>query len=170
MSSLSLSLIETTLSERVPKLYNFLSTQDIDNIQKHFKKHKSAGLSYEKFRSLLARFNIAYSDEAFRNVCLKIDLDRDNVVNWSEFIAYFILELENDDNAKLPIYILSIIPPIPKPANVLSTTLQSSAARINFMGGSSTDGKYVTIGCYGEVHFWTSKWKLERTCYAGKSC
>lgn len=159
------SLIETTLSERVPKLYNFLSTQDIDNIQKHFKKQKLAGLSFEKFRSLLARFNIVYSDGAFRNVCLKIDLDRDNVVNWSEFIAYFILELENDDNAKAR---LSIIPPIPKAANVLSTTLQSSAARINFMDVTSTDGKYVTIGCYGEVNFWTSKWKLERTCYAGR--
>jgi hypothetical protein len=162
----SSTLIETTLSERVPKLYNFLSTQDIDNIQKHFKKHKSSGLSYENLRSLLARFNITYSDEAFRNVCLKIDLDRDDVVNWSEFIAYFILELENDDNAKER---LSIIPPIPKPANVLSTILQSSAARIDFMGNSS-DGKYVTIGCHGEVNFWSLNWRLERTCYAGKSC
>lgn len=163
----STTVIETTLSERVPKLYNFLSTQDIDNIQKQFKKQKSAGLSYEKFRSLLAHFNITYSNEAFRNVCLKIDLDRDNVVNWSEFIAYFILELENDDNAKER---LSIIPPIPKSANVLSSILPSTTVRINFMDGASTDGNYVTIGCYGEVNFWTSKWKLERTIHTGKSC
>lgn len=162
-----MSLIETTLSESAPKLYDFLSTHDIDNIQKHFKKQKSTGLSYEKFRSLLARFNITYADEAFRNVCRKIDLDRDNVVNWSEFIAYFIVELENDDKAKER---LSIIPPINGPANVLSTTLSSSVARINFMGGSTADAKYITIGCYGDVNFWTTKWKLERTCHAGKSC
>lgn len=162
-----MSSIETTLSAPVPKLYNFLSTHDIDNIQKHFKRQKSTGLSYEKFRSLLARFNISYSDEAFRNVCLKIDLDRDNVVNWSEFIAYFIVELENDDKAKER---LSIIPPINRPANVLSATLPNSIARIDIVEGSATDAKYITIGCYGDVNFWTTKWKLERTCHAGKSC
>lgn len=159
--------IDTALTKPAPKLYNFLSTKDIENIQKHFKKQKSVALSYDKFRSLLGRFDVTYTDDDFRNVCLKIDLDRDNVVNWSEFIAYFILELENDDAAKERI---SIIPPIPKAANVLSSTLQSSAAGISFMGGQSSDGKYVTVGCYGEVNFWSSKWKLERASHAGKSC
>lgn len=156
--------IETTISDRVPKLYNFLSTQDIDNIQKYFKKQKSAGLSYEKFRSLLARFNIAYSDEVFQNVLLKIDLDRDDVVNWSEFIAFCILELENDDDAKER---LSIIPPIPKSANILSTTLQSFAVKINF-DPALDEGRFITVGCYGDVNFWTTKWKLERTIRVGK--
>jgi hypothetical protein len=157
--------METTLFEPVPKLYNFLSTQDIDNIQKYFKNLKSSGLSYEKFRILLARFNIIYSDEVFQNVCLKIDLDRDNVVNWSEFIAFFILELENDETKKR----LSIIPPIPKFANVLSPILQSLAVHIDF-DGTAADGRYITVGCYGDVNFWSTKWKLERTIRVGKSC
>lgn len=156
--------IETTISDRVPKLYNFLSTQDIDNIQKYFKKQKSAGLSYEKFRCLLARFKIAYSDEVFQNVCLKIDLDRDDVVNWSEFIAFCILELENDDDSKER---LTIIPPIPNSVNILSTTLPSFVVKINF-DAALVEGRYITVGCYGDVNFWSTKWKLERTIRVGK--
>jgi hypothetical protein len=150
----------------VPKLYNFLSARDIDNIQAFFKNLKSPGLSYEKFRSLMARFNITYSDEVFQNVCLKIDLDRDNIVNWSEFIAFFILELENDYRKKEK---LSIIPPIPKSATVLSSTLQNPAIRVEY-DGKTEDEKYITIGCYGDVNFWSPKWKLERTIYAGECC
>lgn len=158
--------IETTISERVPKHYyiSALSTQDIDNIQKCFMKQKSARMSYDKFRSLLARFNITYSDEAFQNVCLKIDLDRDDAINWSEFIAFCILELENDQNAKER---LSIIPPIPNPTNVWSTVLQSFSVKINFVG-TLADEKYITVGCYGDMNFWTTKWKLERTIRVGK--
>lgn len=159
--------------EQVPKLYDFLSVRNIDNIQRHFKEQKSSGLSYQKFRSLMDSFNIFYSDDAFHNVCLKIDLDRDNAINWSEFIAYFILELQNDDNMKER---LSIIPPIPKPANVLMTTQRSKIARILLMSDKKSDadnsvyGCYVTIGSYGDLYFWSTNWKLEMISNAGKSC
>lgn len=156
----------TSLSVEVPKLYNFLSSRDIDNIQAYFKSLKSPGLSYEKFRSLMARFNITYSDDAFQTVCLKIDLDRDNVVNWSEFIAFFILEMENDYRTKER---LSIIPPIPKSATVIASTLQNQAIRVEF-DGTTENEKYITIGCYGDVNFWSPKWKIERTIRVGKSC
>lgn len=168
-----MSSSSSVLVERVPKLYDFLSIDDIDSIQKHFKQQK-AGLSYEKFRGLLERFSITYADEAFHNVCLKIDLDRDNAINWSEFIAYFILELQNDDNVKER---LSIIPPIERAANVLSTVQRSNVLRIQFVHDENwnraegdKDGGYVTIGCFGELNFWTSKWKLETTSSAGKTC
>lgn len=169
-----MSLNQTAISEQVPKLYELLSVRDIDNIQRHFKKQKSSGLSYEKFRSLMGSFNIFYSDDAFQNVCLKIDLQRDNIISWSEFIAYFILDLHNDDNMKER---LSIIPPIPKPANVLTTTQHSNISRILFMSDKTGDdddksvyGCYVTIGSYGDLYFWSTSWKLERISHAGKSC
>lgn len=164
---------QTTLFKQVPKLYDFLSVSDIDNIQKHFKNLKSSGLSYERFRSLLDSFDIVYSDDVFQNVCLKIDLDRDNVINWSEFIAYFILELQNDDNMKER---LSIISPIPKPANVLATTQRSNILSILFMSDSTGDfnkkvhGNYATIGSFGDLYFWSTDWKLELISHAGESC
>lgn len=165
MSSLS---HQTTALEENPKLYDFLSVQDIDNIQKYFQRLKSSGLSYEKFRSLLSSLDIVYTDDAFHNVCLKIDLDRDNIINWSEFVAYFILELQNDDNTKER---LSIIPPIQKPANVLLTVQRSNILRILFMSGSASDAdNYVTIGCYGDMFFWSPNWKFEMIVLAGKSC
>jgi hypothetical protein len=162
--------------EIIPKLYDFLSTRDIDTIQKYFKEQKSSGLTYETFRILLANYNIVYSDAVFHNVCLKIDLDRDNSINWSEFIAYFILELQNDDGAKAR---LSIIPPISKPAKTVPTSQRSNIVSIQFMRRSSPAddaarsdiyGNYVTIGCYGDVNFWSTDWKLEMISHAGKSC
>lgn len=159
---------KTTTIQENPKLYEFLSVRDIDNIQKYFKRLKSSGLSYEKFRSLLSSFDIVYTDDAFHNVCLKIDLDRDNIINWSEFVAYFILELQNDDNT---IERLSIIPPISKPVNVLFTTQRSNILRILFMTSTSSEiANYVTIGCYGDMNFWSPNWKLEMILNAGKSC
>lgn len=167
--------MSSTILEAVPKLYDRLSLQDIDIIQEHFRAQKLGGLSYEELRSLLARFNVVYSDDAFRNVCLKIDTARDNAINWSEFIAYFILELQNDDNMKER---LSIIPPIPKPANVLSSLLPQCVLRVLFMKGEDSSdversvyGNYVTIGSGGDLSFWSCpKWKLERISHAGKSC
>lgn len=153
---------QAAFQKRVPILYDCLSTQDIDNIQKHFERHQSAGLSYESFRAVLSLFGIAYPDEAFHNVCLKIDLDRDNIIKWAEFVAYFILELENDDNVKER---LSIIPPIAKPANVLSTVQRNPIVRVEFV-----NNMFVTIGCYGDLYFWSSNWKLEATSSAGNSC
>lgn len=158
---------QMTLEERATRLYEFLSLEDIDKIRRHLKRQRSGGLSYEKFRSLLGRFDVVYPDEAFHNVCLKIDLDRDNVINWSEFIAYFILELQNDDNTRER---LSIIPPISDPASVLSTTQRSSAARVLFDAASEPHGRYITIGSFGDLYFWSTRWKLETIFHAGKSC
>lgn len=165
---------QTTFPDQVPKLYDFLSVRDIDNIRKLFEKQKSSGLSYERFRSLMDSYSIFYSDDVFHNVCLKIDLDRDNVINWSEFIAYFILELQNDDNMKER---LSIIPPISKHATLLPTTQRSNISRILFMSDKTSvadtavsDERYVTIGSHGDLNFWSANWKLEMIKHAGKSC
>jgi hypothetical protein len=154
---------QMTLGGRATRLYDFLSLEDIDTIRKQFKRQKSGGLSYENFRILLSHFDIVYPDEAFRNVCLKVDLDRDRIINWSEFIAYFKLELQNDDNSRKR---LSNIPPIPKPATVLSTTQKSSVVRVLL----DAAGKYTTVGSLGDLYFWSSRWKLETIVHAGKSC
>lgn len=145
-----------------PKLYDFLSVQDIDDVRELFKdiNDDDEGFSYEDIRSLLKKYEIEYTDEAFHNVCLKIDLQRDNIINWSEFISYFIVELQNDDDAKER---LSIIPPIPKAANVVSTTLRNTVVRIQLMN----DGRYITVGCNAELCFWSAKWKLQISTRAG---
>lgn len=160
-----MSFSQTEAAEKTLKLYEVLSLEDIDKIQRQFRKQKSGGLSYEKFRSLLARFDVVYSDDVFHNVCLKIDMDRDNVVNWGEFIAYFICELQIDDNMNER---FSIVPPIPKSTNVLSTQHRNRVIRILFTGDRSGDGNYATIGCYGDLHMWSPKWKLETILHAGK--
>lgn len=152
-------------SETIPKLYESLSLGDIDKLQNRFQRQKSGGLSYEKFRVLVRRFGIVYSDDAFRNVCLRIDLDRDNVIKWREFIAYFILELQNDDNMKAR---LSIIQPIAKPANVLSLVQRSRVVRVMFSLGDNEAGSYVTTTSFGDFNVWTSNWKLEMSRRVGE--
>lgn len=154
---------QMTLGGHATRLYDSLSLEDVDTIRKQFERQKAGGLSYEKFRILLSHFDILFSDENFLNVCLKIDLNRDDVISWSEFIAYFKLELQKDDNSRKR---LSIIPPIPKPATISPTTQKSSVVRVLL----DAAGKYTTVGCLGDLYFWSSRWKLETIVHAGKSC
>lgn len=168
-TALFFSSSQMTASEKTLKLYEKLSVDDIDTIQKHFREQKSNGLSYDDFRSLLGNFNIDYTDDVFYNFCLKIDSERDNVINWSEFTSYFILELQNDDDTNEER--LSTIPPIPKSTSVLSTIHRSNVVKVLYMtmsGANTSNGYYVTVGCYGDLYFWTSKWKHEAIYHAGK--
>lgn len=156
------------------KLYDFLSLRDIDSIEKYLKS-SSVGISYEEFRKLLTRFHIEYRDEDFENVCFKINLDRDSRIKFNEFIAYFITELQNDDNAAER---MTVVPPIATSANVLSTVHRSAVLRTFFIASSSdyardesvntSSGNYITIGCYGDVNCWSSKWKLEQIIHVGE--
>lgn len=169
----STSSSSSLTSTSTVKLYEFLSTRDIDSIEKYL-KHSATGINYEEFRRLLTRFNIKYRDDDFVNVCLKIDLDRDSRIKFNEFIAYFITELQNDDNAAKR---LSVMPPIAKPANVLATTQRSAILKTLYMptdkerdgDANILSGNYITIGCYGDVNCWSLKWKLERSLNVGES-
>lgn len=161
--SASSSLIPST----TVKLYEFLSLRDIDIIEQSLKQ-KNDGISYEEFRQLLTRFNIKYRDNDFENVCLKIDLDRDSRIKFNEFVAYFITELQNDDNAAER---LSIVPPIAKNAFVLSIAQRSAILRTFFIPSDNSEllsGNYITVGCYGDVNCWSSKWKLDRIIHIGE--
>lgn len=156
---------------QVVKLYEFLSVSDIKSIEKSLKSSKE-GISYGEFRQLLTRFNIEYRDDIeFENVCMKIDLDRDSRIKFNEFIAYFITELQNDDNAAEK---LSVLPPIAKSAKILAITQRSSILKTFFTqspsdkGESLLSGNYITIGCYGDVNCWSSKWKLDKIIYVGE--
>lgn len=157
------------------KLYEFLSLEDVNSIEKYLKRSDD-GISYEEFRQLLTRFNIEYRDNDFENVCLKIDLDRDARIKFNEFIAYFITELQNDDNAAER---MSVVPPIAKSAYVLPTAQRSAILRTFFIPSDNVideienitipGGNYITIGCYGDVNCWSSKWKLDKIIRAGES-
>jgi hypothetical protein len=171
--SQNLSSSASLNSTSIVKLYEFLSLRDIDSIEEYLKR-SDEGISYEEFRQLLTRFNIEYRDNDFENVCLKIDLDRDSRINFNEFIAYFITELQNDDNAAEK---LSVVPPIAKSAYVLSTVQRSAILRTFFLPSvnSASDelvgascGSYITIGCYGDVNCWSSKWKFDRVINVGE--
>lgn len=111
----------------IPKLYNFLSVRNIDDSKKYF---GTDGLSYENLREYLKRFGIEYNDDDFEILCLKIDMDRDCRVKFSEFISYFITELHNDDNDAEQ---LTITPPIEESANVLSTKQETEPLRIFYV-------------------------------------
>lgn len=167
--SQTLPFTSSLTSSAIVKLYEFLSLKDIDSIEKHLKRFDE-GISYEEFRQLLTRFNIEYRDNDFENVCLKIDLDRDSRIKFNEFIGYFITELQNDDNAAEK---LSVVPPIAKTAYVLSIVQRSVILRTFFLPSNDANDEnlsqenYITIGCYGNVNCWSSKWKFDRAFNVG---
>jgi hypothetical protein len=156
-------------SNLIPKLYEILSVADIDSIQKYFKDLQDDGLDYAAFRDFLLRYNVRY-DSDFHNLCLKIDMDRDNRIKFHEFITYFIAEYQHDDNAAEK---FSIVQPIAKPAKVLSTPVENNILRVFYVpeleAGSknSLNASYVTVGCFGDTFVWSLKWKLERVVHFG---
>lgn len=153
-------MFEMAKSNSIPKLYNILSVKDIDNIQIYF--NNTNGLTYDDFRDFLARFELeGFDEDDFMNLCLKIDMDRDCRIKFNEFIAFFITELQNDDNAAER---LSIMPPIVKSTKITSTMMQRS----NIVRGFYVAGFYITFGSYGDVYYWSPKWKLERIIHVGE--
>ena len=166
--NLSTSSTRNLTPPPIVKLYEFLSLEDIEEIEKHL-KHSANGISFEEFRELLTRFNVEYRDNDFVNVCRKIDLDRDSRIKFNEFIAYFITELQNDDNAAEK---LSVVPPIAKSASVVPTIHRSSVLRTFFIRSSreesALEGIFITVGCHGDVNCWSSKWKLDRVVRVGE--
>lgn len=169
---MSLAQETSTASEEIPRLYKLLSREDIEEIQKLFRERQrtSGGFRYDEFRKLISHFGVVFSDDAFHNVCLKIDLDRGNIISWREFIEYLVVELQHDDDRRKAG--LSIIPPMPKPANVLSAKLRSKVVRILLPKSLEEDESSgcVTVGSYGEINVWSSSWKFEMNQIVGKSC
>ncbi|KAG5673016.1 hypothetical protein PVAND_003094 [Polypedilum vanderplanki] len=155
-------------SNLIPKLYEILSVSDINNIRKKLKELQNDGLSYEEFRKLLLKKGGKYSDNDFDNLCLKIDLDRDNRIKFHEFITYYIAEFQHDDNAAEK---FSIIPPIAESAIVLSSQVENNIIRIfhippsNVKNESSLSNSYMTVGSLGDVYIWSLKWKLQRVIH-----
>lgn len=145
------------------KLYDTLSVQDIDAIQQYFESLDD-GLSYEQFRQFLRDYNIDFSDSDFVTLCLRIDMDRDSRIKFREFISYFITELQNDDNAAER---LSIVPPIAHSPMVLAQTQRNLILRV-FYVETLMRGCYLTVGCFGDLYIWSSKWKLERIVFVGE--
>lgn len=166
-------------SSLIPKLYDFLSVENIDEAKVYFETFGKNGLSYNELREYLTQHGIVYSDDVFENVCSRIDMDRDSRIKFNEFIAYFITELQNDDNAAER---LSIIPPIPKSTKVVPTMVRNRILRIFYIPPSSemttaetTDsnatrgnGCYITVGWYGDAYLWSDKWKLEAIFFVGR--
>ena len=59
------------------KLYDCLSLKDIDNLKIYFINLKPRELNYENFRKLLKKYNVNYSDDEYKNVCLKVNYIKD---------------------------------------------------------------------------------------------
>ncbi|CRK91080.1 CLUMA_CG004768, isoform A [Clunio marinus] len=152
-----------------PRLNEFLTKSDIEYAGKFFKLQESSKLSYIDFRSFLNRFNLTYHDDDFLNLCLKMDPNRDNFITWKEFVSYLFLELQIDDNAQDA---LSTTLPIAQPANIFLSKNRSDILRIHFIDNNfvfaSTDshGIYVTIGCFGDICFWSLKWRMKSIIFA----
>jgi hypothetical protein len=75
----------------------FLNKKQIEDLHKLFHSSKTKTLTKEKFRKSLEKLGFYLDDAKFDKFYLKIDLNRDDAIDWHEFISYLLLEFRDND-------------------------------------------------------------------------
>lgn len=157
--------------QETPKLHKILTKDDIDRIHRIFKNPSGEQkFSQTQLRNLLEQFKIYYTDTEFENLFLKINTNRDDFVEWDEFISYMMLGFEDDQGDK---HKESLDPPIKERPIFKKTKHRHQIVRIAFCPTVLSDGSvnfaqggYVVTACDGTVNYYNLDWELLRS---GKS-
>lgn len=155
---------------KTPQLHKKLTKENIERLHQHFKGHVIQKLERSELRDIFEMFSIYYTDDEFENLFLKINTDRDDMVDWDELVSYMLLGFEDDfgDKAKE-----SLDPPIKEKPITRRTRQRYQIVRIDFcptvfpdQGVNMKQGAFVSIAMDGTVNFYNVDWELQRV---GKS-
>lgn len=153
-----------------PKLHKILTKDDIDRLHCIFKSSVEEKFSQTQLRNLLEQFNVYYIDNEFENLFLKINTNRDDFVEWDEFISYMMLGFEDDQGDK---HKESLDPPIKERPIFKKSKHRHQIIRIELCQTVLSDrsvnfsqGGYVVTACDGTINYYSLDWELLRS---GKS-
>lgn len=155
-----------TSDAKTPQLHKKLTKENIERLHQHFKGHEMEKLDRRELRDTFEKFSIYYTDDEFENLFLKVNTDRDDMVDWDELVSYMLLGFEDDfgDKAKE-----SLDPPIKEKPVTRRTRQRYQIVRIDFFpvvladqGVNMKQGAFVTVGIDGTVNFYNLDWELQR--------
>ncbi|XP_063708765.1 WD repeat-containing protein on Y chromosome [Culicoides brevitarsis] len=172
-STTRMSFFGTEKSDaKTPQLHKRLTKENIEKLFLHFRENDETNKKMDRceLRDTFEKFNIYYTDDEFENLFLKINTDRDNLVDWNEVVSYMLIGFEDDFGDKAN---ESLDPPIKEKPVVRRTQQRHHIVRIDFLPtvlpGQSVNmkqGIFVSIALDGAVNFYDLDWELQRV---GKS-
>ncbi|KAF2880421.1 hypothetical protein ILUMI_25755 [Ignelater luminosus] len=110
---------------------------------------------------------ITYEENEFEILFVRINIKRDGLVTWDEFISHLILGFQEKE---VSIEFQSLEPPIFRPPRLLRSNHRHPVNRITFcptlkLDGSYSyaDGSYLTCSKDGVINYWSLDMQLDRT-------
>lgn len=167
-------LDDNTHDEEVKKtlIEEYLTIPKLEEIRKIFEANNFRIKATDFKLKVLSKFNIQLPQEEIENALIKISLNKDGFITWSEFISYLCLELDSkrQDDTKFSIDDPIVDDPIFQPSKHRSAIIKMTFCPSVLVDGTIDydDGKYVSMSKDGVVNFWSMDLKLLRS-YRDKS-
>ncbi|XP_022918540.2 WD repeat-containing protein on Y chromosome [Onthophagus taurus] len=149
-------------------LHKLLDENHLVRIHKFFLREESGQLDINQLKQVLHDVaKLDFDPDKFEVVFRKINIKRDGLVTWDEFISHLILNFKNQD---VVAEYQDLDPPISKPPRILKSYHRHPINRITFSPNMKpdrsvnfSDGSYVTCSRDGDINYWSLDFSLERS-------
>ncbi|XP_017152442.1 WD repeat-containing protein on Y chromosome [Drosophila miranda] len=180
----TISSTQTYLAEeQSERLHNLISKEQLEKLNQAFNERPDSQVGFDDLRGLLLEQDITFNDAVYNRLFLKINQNRDFMVDWNEFVSYLIFGFQEEDPSSqkesliLPI---SVAPSVRKTehrstvccvallkAKSDQVPIEEVTETVNFsFGGEDSpeaSGMWVTASHEGMLRFWTSHMEPIRT-------
>lgn len=149
-----------------PRLHDLLAIPDIEHFRGLFVRNKS--FTPLELRQLLLKFRIAFTEDQFTTIFLRINTNRDNRCDWDEFISHLLNGFRDDDpyGQKEALNL-----PIESQPKIRKSIHRYPIVRVRFCPTvlpdrtvNNTNGSYITTSKDGTVIYWTQDFDMQRVC------
>ncbi|EDW39868.1 GL16184 [Drosophila persimilis] len=186
----TISSTQTYLAEeQSERLHNLISKEQLEKLNQAFNERPDSQVGFDDLRGLLLEQDITFNDAVYNRLFLKINQNRDFMVDWNEFVSYLIFGFQEEDPSSqkesliLPI---SVAPSVRKTehrstvccvallkAKSDQVPIEEVTETVNFsFGGEDSpeaSGMWVTASHEGMLRFWTSHMEPIRTATSESS-
>lgn len=141
----------------------------LTEIRNDFQERGGGKLDGRKLHALLAsKYKIVLSDDDFKPLFAKMDIFKEGVVTFLQFVTYLETESElqrkqNNQNAWLPLKLMPKLSPVVSIEDDKNAKHRLKLIAFNPLTGHSDYGEYITVSEIGEILKFTPELKWKNT-------
>ncbi|XP_030383633.1 WD repeat-containing protein on Y chromosome [Scaptodrosophila lebanonensis] len=173
--------------EQSERLHDRISQEQLEKLHASFEQFEDQEVGFDDLRNMLEDVDIVLSDFVYTRLFLKINQNRDFLVDWNEFVSYLIFGFQEEDPSSqkesliLPISTQPIIRKTEHRSAVCCLALlkvksdqihpdedTGETINISFGGEDSPEasGMWITASHEGQIRFWTPHMEPIRSAYS----
>lgn len=152
--------------KETPRLHDLLDIPDIEHFRELFVSNSSFNPS--ELRQLLYNCGVAFTEDQFKTIFLRINTNRDNRCDWDEFISHLLNGFRDDDPYGQK---EALNMPIESQPVIRKAIHRYPIVRVRFCPTvlpdrtvNNTNGSYITTSKDGTVIYWTQDFDMQRVC------